>query len=63
MQKDQNKVKLENFINETNSKEQQLAILKRKIMIETNELNMINVKIEQLNNQNGKGSKEMEEKR
>ena len=49
--KEKNKMTLENMLNESNAKDRDLEILKRRVMIETNELNSVNNKIELLSKQ------------
>ena len=46
--KEFNKNTLENLLNENNAKERDLEILRKRVMIETNELNSINGKIVRL---------------
>lgn len=50
--KEKNKLTLENMLNESNAKDRDLEILKRRVMIETNELNSVNNKIELLSKRN-----------
>ena len=45
-QKDENKNRLDNLLNESNAKERDLEILKKRVMIETNELNNCNGRID-----------------
>lgn len=46
--KDKNKLVLENLLNENNAKERDLEILRKRVMMETNELNGLNGKIMRL---------------
>ena len=50
--KDKNRTQLENMLNESNAKERDLEILHRRVMVETNELNSINNKIDLLSKRN-----------
>ena len=47
-QKEKNKNTLENLLNENNAKERDLEIIRKRVMVETNELNNLNGKIMKL---------------